>query len=268
MPKISVLMGIYDCADTLEEAAACLQAQTLEDWECILCDDGSTDGTCRVAERLCERDRRFRLLRNGENRGLAFTLDHCLEAASGEYVARMDGDDRCIPERFALQSAFLDGHPEYAIVSGWMESFDREGTYGRICYREEPSLEHMMGGSQFCHASAMMRREALVQVGGYRTDPRVFRVEDYDLWIRMYEAGFRGYNLQQVLYQMRDDRNAARRRKMRYRWNESLLKWHLFRSLRLPLSCLPQVALPVVKGLLPLGIYQYFHRKNVGRGTK
>ena len=53
MPKISVLMGIYDCADTLEEAAACLQAQTLEDWECILCDDGSTDGTCRVAERLC-----------------------------------------------------------------------------------------------------------------------------------------------------------------------------------------------------------------------
>lgn len=125
-----------------------------------------------------------------------------------------------------------DLHLGYAIVSGWMECFDENGTYGLVRYRECPSLENFLRGSQFCHASSMIRKDAILSIGGYRTTPSVHRVEDYDLWIRMYEQGFRGYNLQQVLYQMRDDRNAVNRRKFRYRWNESKLSWHIFRTLQ------------------------------------
>lgn len=258
-------MGIYNCRNTLTEAISCLQAQTFSDWECILCDDGSTDDTYSVAEYLCQQDPRLHLIRNIKNQGLAFTLNRCLSKASGEYIARMDGDDRCLPERFALQSSFLDNHPNYSIVSAWMECFDSKGSYGIVRYPAEPCLQQFIYRSPFCHASAMIRKNALEQVNGYQTLDKVSRVEDYDLWIRMYESGYLGYNMQKILYQMRDDRNAARRRKMKYRLNESRLKWHLFKTLHLPVSQLFQVILPIIKGILPLRLYQYFHRKKVGR---
>lgn len=264
MPKVSILMGIYNCASTLEEAISCLQAQTFTDWECILCDDGSTDATQRLAQSLCQKDSRIKLVCNSHNMGLAFALNHCLSQAVGSYIARMDGDDRCPPNRLAVQVSFLEHHPEYAIVSGWMECFDENGTYGLVRYRECPSLENFLRGSQFCHASSMIRKDAILSIGGYRTTPSVHRVEDYDLWIRMYEQGFRGYNLQQVLYQMRDDRNAVNRRKFRYRWNESKLSWHIFRTLHLPLYNLPQTAVPLIKGLLPQKFYQYLHKRKLG----
>ena len=94
-PEISVIMGIYNCANTLEEAVRCIQAQSIKEWELILCDDGSTDNTYEIAEQLKKKDERIVLLRNSENQGLNRTLNRCLNEAKGKYIARLDGDDRC-----------------------------------------------------------------------------------------------------------------------------------------------------------------------------
>ena len=106
--KISVLMGIYNCAATLPEAIDCILAQTESSWELILCDDGSADDTYAVAQSYAEKYAdQIVLLKNDKNMGLNYTLNRCLAAAKGEFVARMDGDDLCSPDRFQKELAAL-----------------------------------------------------------------------------------------------------------------------------------------------------------------
>ena len=118
MPKISIIMGIYNCAETLPEAIDSVLTQTFSDWQLILCDDGSKDNTYGIAKEYQGRfPEKILLLQNEQNMGLNHTLNRCLQVASGEYVARMDGDDISLPTRLEKEAAFLDAHPEYAIVS-------------------------------------------------------------------------------------------------------------------------------------------------------
>ena len=131
MPKVSVLMGIYNCAATLQEALDSLYAQTFQDFEIILCDDGSKDDTYVVALENQRQHPNIVLLRNEQNLGLNATLNRCLAAAKGEYIARMDGDDISMPTRFEKQVKFLDEHPEYAVVSAPMIYFDENGEFRR-----------------------------------------------------------------------------------------------------------------------------------------
>ena len=106
-PKISILMGIYNCAKTLPEAVDSILAQTYPNWELILCDDGSSDDTYAVAEGYRQQyPENIILLKNGRNMGLNHTLNHCLQHATGEYIARMDGDDISLPERFEKELNF------------------------------------------------------------------------------------------------------------------------------------------------------------------
>ena len=107
MPQISVLMGIYNCADTLEEAVNSIINQTFNDWELIMCDDCSTDNTLEVAQKIAEKDSRIKVIKNEKNLTLAPTLNRCIEVASGKYVARMDGDDICDPTRFEKEIEIL-----------------------------------------------------------------------------------------------------------------------------------------------------------------
>ena len=124
MPKISVIMGIYNCADTLGEAIDCIVAQTETDWELILCDDGSADETYAVAASYQERyPDKIVLLKNEQNLGLNATLNRCLSVAKGAYIARMDGDDLCAPDRFEKELAVLESEADIAIVSSDMTQF-------------------------------------------------------------------------------------------------------------------------------------------------
>ena len=116
-PKISILMGIYNCAPTLPEAIDSILAQTCTDWELILCDDGSKDDTYAVAERYRQQyPDKIKLLKNPQNLGLNMTLNNCLAVAEGTYIARMDGDDFSVSDRFQKELDFLESHPEYAEI--------------------------------------------------------------------------------------------------------------------------------------------------------
>jgi len=266
MKKISVIMGLYNCADTLEAAVGSIDGQTYPNWELILCEDGSSDQTWALAQKIRdEHPDRVILLRNEQNLGLNRTLNRCLSAATGEYIARMDADDLCSPDRFEVEAEFLDTHPEYAFVSVGMEHFDEQGTWGRQQHRSEPCAIDFVRGTPFNHAAAMVRREAYASVGGYCEEDRYLRVEDYNLWIRLYAKGFRGKNLQQFLYQMRDDRNAYRRRKFSYRVNEARVIALAVRELKLPAWRYIHTLRPILVGLLPAKIYDRFHKNKLNR---
>ena len=263
--KISVLMGIYNCATTLPEAIDCILAQTVENWELILCDDGSADDTYAVAQEYAQKHPgKIILLKNEKNMGLNYTLNHCLSAATGEFIARMDGDDLCSPERFEKELAALEAHPEMAVVSTAMTYFDETGTWGRSQPKIFPENVDFLCGTPFCHAPCMARRKAIEAVGGYTDDKKFLRVEDYDLWVKIYAAGFRGMNLDEPLYQMRDDRNAFSRRKFRYRINEARVISKAVRLLRLPKSGYLRAMRPIVVGLMPAWLYKRLHKKRLG----
>lgn len=264
MPEISVLMGIYNCARTLSEAIDCILAQTYADWELILCDDGSIDDTYQIAGMYAAQyPDKIRLLRNESNRGLNYTLNRCLYASSGKYIARMDGDDRCSPNRFEIEMAVLKTEPEIAIVSTDMEFFDESGVWGRISHPEYPQDQDFVHGSPFCHAPCMVRREAYERVGGYSVEKRLLRVEDYHLWLKMYTAGFKGKNIRQALYQMRDDRNAYNRRKFRYRMNEAYVRGLAVKKLKLPAQNYLYMLRPICVGLMPNFLYDFLHKRRL-----
>lgn len=262
-PRISVIMGIYNCAPTLAEALDSLLAQTCQDFKVIMCDDGSKDNTAEVARSYVDRyPEKFILIRNERNMGLNFTLNHCLEYADTEYVARMDGDDISLPDRFEKEMGFLDSHSDIAIVSTPMIYFDENGDFrtggggGRY-----PDNNDFIKGTPFCHAPCMVRTEAYKAVDGYSDDPKLLRVEDYHLWFKMYARGYRGYILSTPLYKMRDDRNAVSRRTWQNRLNEFHVRRIGYSMLSIPWFERFWIFRPLFVGLLPFTVYKYLHRR-------
>lgn len=261
MARISVLMGIYNCASTLVEALDSLYAQTYQDFKIILCEDGSTDNTYEVAQQYAKQHDNIVLIRNERNMGLNHTLNRCLECADTEYVARMDGDDISVPERFEKEINFLDAHPEYAVVSCPMIYFDEEGVF-RVCRGGgEPTKKSFIYGSPFCHAPCMARTAAFKAVGGYTEEKRFLRIEDYNLWTKLFAAGYKGFNLSEPLYKMRDNRNAAHRRTLQARWNSTRARLYAYRKLGIPLKYYPCAFMPTLIGLMPNWLYYRLYNR-------
>lgn len=259
-PRVSIAMGIYNCAPTLAEAIDSILAQTFGDWELILCDDGSTDGTLGIAEDYARRDPRIRVIRNPRNLGLNHSLNHCLHVARGEFYARMDGDDISVPERLVKLVAAMDAHPEVALVSSWMTCFDEQGEWGVVRSKPTPTKEDFVRGTPFCHAPCIVRKSVMDQLGGYGTEPWLRRSQDYHLWFRLYAAGHRGINLQESLYRVRDGREAVSRRSFSVRLVESRIMRDGIRLLGLPawkqLACLK----PILTWMIPNWLYRLLRR--------
>lgn len=263
---ISVIMGIYNCEEYLEEALNCIVNQTYTNWEVIMCDDGSKDNTAKVAQKFVDTyPGKFRLLKNEQNMGLNYTLNKCLYEARGEYIARMDGDDLCSPDRFQKEIDILDNNPDIAIVGTEMEFFDSNGVFGKTNCIKEPVKKTFMNRTPFCHATCMVRREAYLDVEGYTVDKKLLRVEDYHLWAKMYAKGYKGINIKEALYMMRDDRNAQSRRKFIYRLNSAYAQAVVAKMLKLPPQTIIYIIKVVIKGLVPSFIYKPLHQRKLSK---
>ena len=265
-PLISVIMGIYNCADTLPKAVECITNQSYRNWELIMCDDCSKDSTLKVAKFLEKKDSRIKVIHNNENMTLAPTLNRCLAIAKGTYIARMDGDDTCSPERLEKEVVFLESHPEYAIVSCSMSLSNEEGIFRIIEHKEQPEIRDFIYRNQHCHAGCMIRTDAIRTVHGYSESAKYKRVEDYDLWIRMYKSGYRGYNLKEVLYDMFDSEKALKRRSLSNRLNESRVIFEACQASKVSSFHYFRVAIPIVKWFVPTGVYRIQHIKNKQKG--
>ena len=261
MYKVSVIMGIYNCASTLQKALDSLYTQTFQNFEIILCDDGSKDNTYDVALENQRSHPNIVLLRNEQNLGLNATLNKCLAVARGEYIARMDGDDVSLPTRFEKQVMFLDEHPEYAVVSAPMIYFDENGEFRRGVGKGEVEAQDFVHGSPICHAPCMARIAVFNAVGGYSVDDKLLRAEDYHLWFKIFAAGHKLYMMNECLYKMRDDRNATARHNWLTRRNECYVKHIGYKMIGLPFYYQIYAVVPILKYFAPRFVYDYFHRK-------
>lgn len=259
-PKVSIIMGVYNCKKTLPEAIDSILNQTLQDWEFIICDDCSTDGTYKILEKYKEQyPNKFILLSNKKNSRLAASLNHCLQYASGEYVARMDGDDISVPSRLKKLADFLDEHQEYQVVGSQMMMFDENGDIGVKEIQEFPDKYTMRKKTPFTHATIMMRKYAYDALNGYRVCTETRRCEDAELWFRFFKAGFSGCNLQEPLYKVREDRQAFQRRKFRYGLDLLKVCWKGFQMLDYPFYYYFYLLKPLISSIMPSFVMKAYH---------
>lgn len=263
-PMISVIMGVYNCENTVADAIKSILHQTYQNFEFIICDDGSTDSTHDiVAQYEKNYSNKIVFIQNDRNRGLNYTLNHCLEYAKGKYVARMDGDDKSLPFRFEKEINFLDSHPEISILGAGWYAFDDNGIWGKRSFKKYPKAKDFMHSSPFSHSVCMVRREAYIAVQGYSEGKRLMRVEDYHLWVKMYSKGYLGANLQEELYLYRDDRMGYQKKKFKYRFNESYVMMLAVKSLKLPIWCYVYALRPIIIGMLPRCVYEFLHKRRL-----
>lgn len=216
-----MLLPCYNAAATLDEALASLVAQTFTDFEILAVDDGSTDPTPDLLRAWAQREPRLQVL-SQPHAGIVSALQRGLAACRAPLVARMDADDRCHPERFRRQVAFLEAHPETGLVSCRVAAFPPEQVrQGFRLYLEwlngllsDADLKReLFIESPLPHPSVMFRTALVEAVGGYQEHGWP---EDYDLWLRLAQAGVTFAKLPEALLDWRERPDRLTRVDSRY----------------------------------------------------
>lgn len=252
MPKVSVISGAYNIGScySFEKSINSILDQTYSDLEFIICDDGSSDNTWELLTEFAKKDARIKLLKNEKNLGLAATLNRCIDASAGEYVARHDCDDYAAPERLEKQIDCLEKRPELSLVGTFAYLFDEKGVWGEMRFPEEIGAKDFLFCSPYQHGSVVFRRSALLRAGKYRVAKDTRRTEDYDLFMTL-QTFAKGANLPEFLYYFCEDKNTLSRRKYRYRIDEARVRFKGFKKLGLLPKGLPYVIKPLAVGLIP-----------------
>jgi glycosyltransferase involved in cell wall biosynthesis len=207
-PKVSVLMSVFNAEPHLRDSVQSILAQTFEDFELLIINDGSTDGTGQLLSTFS--DPRIKILEQ-ENRGLVPSLNRGLREARGQYIARMDADDFAVPRRLKIQVDYLDGHSQIALAGGFVATMDEEGNplapMVRFPIRHE-EIWSKLGRRPWvmCHPTVMYRREVAVDIGMY--NPAFAHAEDVEFFARMMSR-YRAINLPEVILHYRLRRGAV-----------------------------------------------------------
>jgi glycosyltransferase involved in cell wall biosynthesis len=194
-PLVSVVLPVYNGEEYLADAINSILVQSFSDFELILIDDGSTDGSPKILKEYEHRDPRVRVIMR-ENRGLVTTLNDAIDIARGKWIARMDQDDIALPHRLESQLKWLESTG--ADISGsWVRRFgSSDKRLVKLRQTDEAIKIEMLFCSPFAHPAVMMRTELVKHL---RYNVACEKAEDYDLWERAAEAGWKMTNVQDVL---------------------------------------------------------------------
>ncbi len=229
-------MPVFNSAQYLAEAIDSILQQTFGDFELIVVNDGSTDGSAQILDSI--EDSRMILLTNDENGGLIYSLNLGISRARGRFIARMDADDISLKSRFQKQVDFLKKHPEYAVCGTWARLMDAHGRLGRTWKRVTRADEvqaALFFQSPLIHPSVMGRSEVFK---AHPYDSEAAHCEDYALWLELVERGYRLCNLGEVLlhYRLHGSNISVVKAQIQRQHADEMLQRHLMRRLGLRLS--------------------------------
>jgi len=200
-PEVSVVMGVYNGEEDVRHAIDSILSQQGADFEFIIVNDGSTDGTAEILNDYAARDTRFRIIHQ-ENSGLTKSLIRGCSESRGAFIARQDADDISLPGRLHIQAEMLRNNSQLAMISCWADWIGPEGEYLYTIKPVDNPVEatrkilYEKAGPP-AHGTAMFRRDAYQKAGGYRSEFQY--AQDSDLWRRLGHVGLIGY-VQQPLY--------------------------------------------------------------------
>lgn len=225
--KFSVLLSVYknEKPEYLQVALMSIVNQTLLPDEIVIVEDGIlTPGLDVVIQNFKDKYKNIvKLVPFKENRGLGLALHDGVLACSYEYIARMDTDDIALPKRFAKQLAYLKEHPDEAMVGSWITEFSKDAehpdTITKLPYTYEDIVAYAKKRNPFRHMTVIYEKSAVIDSGNYRD---FLWFEDYDLWVRMIQKGYKVANISEVLVNVRaDDAMFARRCGWKY-WKQDM----------------------------------------------
>lgn len=252
-PKVSVIMTVYNEQEHIKKSVTSVLNQTYKDFELVIVNDGSNDRTQEILEHEFN-DRRVKIF-NQENKGRVKALNQALKLSAGEYVAILDADDYCLPERLKKQVEFLDRNPDVAVVGTAYYRYD--GIRGEKWIRKYPTenekiRKEMSKYMPLAHSSIMIRKFCLDEIGCY--DERFDTLQDMELLIRIAKK-FKLANLEEplIIRNIRSDSFFHRSFKQSYR-NRLMV--------RLNLRAIKELSLPVKYYFFPLGRMVYFRLPN------
>lgn len=214
IPQVSVLMAAHNAEAYLNRAIQSITNQTLENFELILINDGSTDATQRIAEQLSENDKRIHIY-NQDNAGLTKSLNKGLALCRAQLIARMDADDISRPSRLSAQVHFMKQNPGISALGCHILKIDANGRSVQVWRspsRPDEAAWRLSLGCTLPHPGVMFRKSAVEQLGGY--DPSKKSAEDYDLWCRMVRAGHSITNFPEILVDYRIHESQISTRKL------------------------------------------------------
>ncbi len=244
-------MSVYNGLPQLERAVDSVLAQTCGEFEFLVVDDASTDGSAGYVRRRGETDRRIRLLEQPANQGLGAALRRGVEAASGELIARMDADDESLPDRLERQLRYFEAHPETDVLGGQALDVAADGTVlrERRVPLTQARIAELVWTNPFVHSTVMFRRASILRVGSY--DAALRRRQDYDLWFRCVHAGLALANLPVPLVRYRWADDTVARAGFAATLGQVRIGLRGCRLVRAPARAYLGVCAPLVESMLP-----------------
>lgn len=244
--KISIIMGVHNGSDRFIEALKSIEDQTYENWEFIICDDGSTDDTYEKLIEYTKSNKKYKIIRNESNKGLAATLNHCIEYCDGEYIARMDDDDISYPDRFESQINYLKTNKDLSFVSSSVDIYDGKQVVTMRKLKPYPTKYNLIYGSQFVHPATLFKADVLKEIGGYRVSWETTRGQDYDLFMRLYGAGYKGGNLQNPVFRYTESSSSFKKRTFKARVGEFKIRVFGYKAMNVLFWAFPFTLKPFV----------------------
>ena len=218
VPKVSVIVPAFnEPVETLEESLTSVMGQTFGDFECIVVDESTQPELAQACECICARDARFRYVHPAERLGLPGSLNLAISMARGELLARFDSDDVCLPERLAVQVAFMDNHSEVGVVGAGLEIIDENGLPTAVRHYPQSFAEiarKLQFTTSLAHPTVVYRASIAHSHGAY--DPTFRYSEDLDLWLRWLNKGIVFANVPDVLVKYRQVQTQRHRNHWRF----------------------------------------------------
>lgn len=253
-PKISIIMGIYN-PKTKEMIDKCLNSiinQTFVDWECILCDDGTSNNMFDYIIEKYSFDKRFVFIKNERNLGLRVALNNAIKHSKAKYLVRQDIDDYSDINRLSILYKIAIDNPEWDVIGTSMMKFADDKIWGKYTPRVfDIKKKDFLKGNVVAHATTIIKKSSIEKVSGYRVAWETIRCEDIDLFMRMFAKGCVIKNIDVPLYFVREDKDAYSRKKYANRIKEAVVKYKGFKMLNMPLWGYIYVFRPLIVGLVP-----------------
>lgn len=211
-PKVSILTSVYKSEVLIRPAIESVLNQTFKDFEWVIINDATPDNSIAIIEEY--NDPRVKIIHNNENLGLPASLNKGIELCKGQYIARMDTDDICYPNRLEEQVKFMEANPDIAIAGSWVSlTGDKKGIWKTPISHEEIKCK-LIFSNAIAHPSVIIRSSELKK-HSFKYDEKLKRIQDYDLWVRAAQK-LRLANIPQPLLYYRIDDNAK---------SEEVIEW-------------------------------------------
>lgn len=232
-PKVTVLMSVYNDIEYLRDSIESILNQSYQNFEFLIYDDGSSDGSRKLIEDYAGRDERIKLIANEVNRGLSYNLAEGVKFSKTPWIARMDADDIAVIDRLELQMNYIKNNPGIDILGGYAIDINELGNKTEL--RKVPTtheaITSLIWTCPLIHPTVIFRKDSILEAGSYNS--KLARRQDYDLWFRCLAADLTFANLNTPLIYYRVSKNYFKKNNFKVQIDQARMGWkgvHLVKS--------------------------------------